>query len=345
MSNETTTQHYDSYLIDLDGTVYWGDIPIPHAAENINALNGTVVFTTNNASRSPEKVAQKLSNMGFEVKPQNVSTSAQLGVQLLQEKVVPPAEILVLGTQYLTELVTAAGYRAVTEDSSATKAVIQGHSVDTGWHQLSAAARAIRNGALYIATNKDLSLPSEKGLNVGNGAMVGAVELSTGTTALTWGKPSPIAFQHVVRTVGFTNPLVVGDRLDTDIQGGVAAGYDTWCVLTGVTSVVDICNATKLQRPTYVSKDLEHFASKVEPKKIKRIDQISADDISKKFHITSTKDGEVGVHFKTECSSVDDEICSFIAWAWQNEIRVSTVKGIDTNDQNRILKWRYRAEH
>lgn len=342
--NTEPKQLYDCYLIDLDGTLYWGDIPIPHAVENINALTERVIYTTNNASRSPERVAQKLVGMGFNANAEAVLTSAQLGVHLLQEKVPSNAEVLVIGAQYLHHLVTNAGYQVVTEETPNTMAVIQGHSTETGWRQLSAAARAIRSGALYIATNKDLSLPSEKGLNVGNGAMVGAVELSTGATALAAGKPAPRAFEQVARKINASYPLVIGDRLDTDIQGGVAAGYHTWCVLTGVTNVVDICNAPAEQRPTYISKDLTDFAAKIKSQDFTQLDHISRRDITKQLDITAGTNGEVTVHFKTEALSVDDEICLFVAWAWQNGVHVATIKGFDNGDQNRIQQWRYCAE-
>ncbi|MFY9189836.1 MAG: HAD-IIA family hydrolase [Lawsonella sp.] len=339
------THPYDCYLVDLDGTLYWGNIPIPHAVENINALAGTIIYSTNNASRSPAEVAQKLTQMGFKALPENVLTSAQLGVQLLQEKVPPRAEILVVGAPYLQTLVEQAGYEVVERETKATAAVIQGHSPTTGWKELSSAARAVRQGALYIATNKDLSLPNEDGLNVGNGAMVGAVELSTGTTALSAGKPSPRAFTQAITANKESNPLVIGDRLDTDIEGGVAAGYDTLCVLTGVATVTDICNAPSSQRPSYVLLDLSELPQITQHNAVTKINEISPSDISTALEVASDSSGTVTVHFKKTDLPASTEISLFIAWAWHNEVEVTTLKGRNNIDNKHLQQWRYSAEH
>ena len=107
---------------------------------------------------------------------------------------------------------------------------------------------------------------------------------------------------------------------------------------------MDICNAPAEQRPTYISKDLTDFAAKIKSQDFTQLDHISRRDITKQLDITAGTNGEVTVHFKTEALSVDDEICLFVAWAWQNGVHVATIKGFDNGDQNRIQQWRYCAE-
>lgn len=335
------TTCYDCYLVDLDGTLYWGNIPIPQAAQAINSLSGTVIYTTNNASRTPANVAEKLTAMGFPATADSVITSAQLGVELLRDSIAPPAEVLVLGTSYLESLVNSAGYTVVREQSPTTQAVIQGHSPETGWAELSAAARAIRNGARYIATNKDTSLPSEKGLNVGNGAMVGAVEISTGITARNAGKPAAEAFTKPAQQVQATTPLVIGDRLDTDIQGAVAAGYDSLCVLTGVTDVKELCNAPQHQRPTYVRKDLTDLPALASGTSQLRLADIADSAIAQALTVKHDSTQTATVHFTDKSQSTNDELNLFIAWAWKNDKKIAAIKGATPADQDRIERWRY----
>ena len=134
--------------------------------------------------------------------------------------------------------------------------MIQGHSPDTGWAQLSEAALAIRAGALWIATNIDATLPSERGLLVGNGSMVAALRNATGKEPMVAGKPAAPLMADAIARARASAPLVVGDRLDTDIEGGHAVGIESALVLTGVSTVDDLLSAPPEQRPIYVLDDL-----------------------------------------------------------------------------------------
>ncbi len=334
------TSNYDCYLVDLDGTANVGDLPIPHAVTALNALGDRVVFVTNNASRSPETVAQRLTRIGYRTDPRHILTSAQLACQLLREELAPGTEVLVLGAPYLEELIRQSGFVTVRDETPVTGAVVQGHCDDTGWRELSSAARAIRQGARYFATNRDTSLPSERGLNVGNGAMVGAVEISTGVRATTAGKPSPRSMQQAAHLVGGQHALVIGDRLDTDIEGGVNAGYDTLCVLTGVITVPDICNAVLSQRPTFVLPNLSFIAEILTVDTRLRLDTMPTSYSSSLVELEIDTQGKAIVHFPDHAATSRDKLAALIHQAWHNNHYVYTIVGATADDMKEIRTWK-----
>ncbi|MGX9297318.1 HAD-IIA family hydrolase [Tsukamurella paurometabola] len=244
---------YDRLLVDLDGTVYAGAVAIPGAADALDGL--PVTYVTNNASRGPGEVAQHLRDLGFEAPDASVVTSAQAGAGLLSSLVPTGTPVLVVGAPALRAEVEARGLTLV-ESAEDARAVIQGHSPDTGWARLSEAALAIRAGAEWVATNTDATLPTERGLLVGNGSMVAAVRNATGREPQVAGKPYTPIFVDAMRASGAHTALVVGDRLDTDIEGGNAFGADTYLVLTGVNDVQDVVSAPDRHQPTFVADTL-----------------------------------------------------------------------------------------
>ncbi|GAA4553843.1 HAD-IIA family hydrolase [Amycolatopsis samaneae] len=253
---------YDAVLFDLDGTVYHGTRVIPGAPETLRAVreHGTAVrFVTNNASKPPEDVVAHLTGLGMPADPGEVHTSAQAAAALLKERLEPGSVVLVVGTESLAALVASAGLRPVrtiAEAAGDVAGVVQGHSPATTWADLVEAALAIRAGAVWVASNVDPTLPSERGLLPGNGSMVAALRTATDREPLVAGKPAPLLFDTAARTAGAHRPLVVGDRLDTDIAGAVAAGLDSLVVLSGVTTPATLLGASPAERPTYVAADL-----------------------------------------------------------------------------------------
>jgi HAD superfamily hydrolase (TIGR01450 family) len=250
---------HDAVLLDLDGTVYHGARPIPGAAEAIAHIRDTgtpVRFVTNNAAKAPGEVAEHLTALGIPAEGTEVNTSAQAAARLLARRLPADAAVLVVGTASLADEITAAGLRPVREAGPPVAAVVQGHSPDTAWADLAEACLALRDGARWVACNGDLTLPSERGELPGNGAMVAALRAATGRAPEVAGKPEPPLLRTAAESAGARNAVVVGDRLDTDIAGAVAAGIAALVVLTGVTGPAELLAAESASRPRYLAADL-----------------------------------------------------------------------------------------
>ncbi|KAA9149690.1 HAD-IIA family hydrolase [Amycolatopsis acidicola] len=261
---DTLLSLYDAVLLDLDGTVYHGPRPIPGVAEAIRDARGhgaAVRFVTNNASKAPGDVVETLRSMQIDAEIAEVSTSAQAGAKLAWQQLDEGQTVLVVGAPALIAEVEALGLRAVREYSEDVAAVVQGHWPGTGWKHLAEAALAIRGGARWVACNVDVTLPTERGLLPGNGAMVAALRAATGAEPAVAGKPAAPLLRTASESAGARKPLVVGDRLDTDIAGGVAAGFDSLLVLTGVSTPADLLAAAPEERPTYVAAELSALAA------------------------------------------------------------------------------------
>ncbi|MGH3671193.1 MAG: HAD-IIA family hydrolase [Pseudonocardiaceae bacterium] len=265
-------QHgYDAVLLDLDGTVIRGVAPVPEAPAVVNELRQAgwaVQFITNNASRAPEEVAALLTAVGIGAAPEEVLTSAQAAAALLEARLAPGAAVLVVGTEALATAVQAVGLRTVTTLASQPVAVVQGHSPETGWAQLAEACLAIRGGALWIACNIDRTLPTERGLLPGNGAMVAALQAATDRSPTVAGKPARPMLDTALNRVGARCPLVVGDRLDTDIAGARAAGMDSLLVLSGVADAPALLACPPEQRPSHLGADLRVLRGSVDDARI-----------------------------------------------------------------------------
>ena len=253
----TTLAHlHDCLLLDLDGTVFRGHEPTEGAIGALADTSSRTLFVTNNASRRAEEVADHLRDLGFTASAEDVVTSAQSAAHLLAQQLAPKSRVLVVGTDALAEEISTVGLTPVREFADEPVAVVQGHSVETGWPQLAEAALAIRAGALWVAANVDKTLPSERGLLPGNGSMVAALRTATDAVPQVAGKPAPALMNDALSRGTFKTPLVVGDRLDTDIAGANAAGLPSLMVLTGVNTARDAVFAVPEQRPTHLSETL-----------------------------------------------------------------------------------------
>lgn len=255
---------YDAFLVDLDGTVMHGSRPIPHAAAAIERIRGAgraVVFATNNASRTPQQAAEHVRLVGIEARPEEFVTSPQVATRLLAERLAPGAQVLVVGGPSLAAQVRAEGLTPVDTDSAEVAAVIQGWSPDVAWPLLAEAAYAINRGAFWMATNVDATLPTERGMAPGNGSLVAAVQHATSVVPAVAGKPEPGMFEVAAADRGARRPLIIGDRLDTDIEGAVRAGMDSLLVLTGVDGLEDALRAAPVRRPTFILPDLAEISA------------------------------------------------------------------------------------
>ncbi len=251
--------HYDLVIFDLDGVLYLVDQVIPGAAEACARLRERGIpsaYATNNASRLPGDVAALLTRIGIPAEVREVVTSAHATALLLAERFASGTPVLILGAPALQEEVRAVGLRPVTAAEEA-EVVVQGYGPDVAMRDLADASVAIRGGAKWIATNADKTLPSPRGPLPGNGSLVVALATALGRQPDTIvGKPDPTLFLEAARERAATHPIVVGDRLDTDIEGAYRAGMDSLLVLTGVSDAAELLAAPVERRPTFVAEDL-----------------------------------------------------------------------------------------
>ncbi|MGV1036391.1 MAG: HAD-IIA family hydrolase [Candidatus Nanopelagicales bacterium] len=258
--SEALVAPYDILLFDLDGVLYIGDSPVAYAARVLNEcrseLSKSVAFITNNASRTPAAVVAKLVAAGVDAQPEDVVTSAQAAAHLLSERHPPGSAILVVGGEGLVAAVQAVGMRPVRTDADGPVAVVQGFHPDVNWRMLAEAAAAVNRGVPWVVTNRDMTIPTASGIAPGNGALVAAVQVATDTEPTTVGKPEPPLVLEAMRRTGTSRPLMIGDRMDTDIQAAFATGSDSLMVLTGVNGPLDYCLAPPVQRPTFLARDL-----------------------------------------------------------------------------------------
>ncbi|WP_454729151.1 HAD-IIA family hydrolase [Cellulosimicrobium protaetiae] len=258
-SDVALADRYDLALVDLDGVAYRGHEPIEHAAEGLTTARSRglrLVFVTNNASREPGSVAEQLTGLDIPTSADEVMTAAQAAAALLRTRLEPGARVLVVGGAGLVTAVHDAGFVLVESADEDPDAVAQGFAPELGWAQLAEAAYAVQRGAWHVASNLDLSLPTARGFAPGNGSLVGAVRAATGVEPDSAGKPSPTMYRLAIERAGAEAPLVVGDRLDTDLAGARAGGYPGLHVLTGVSTARDTILAEPHLRPHYVGADL-----------------------------------------------------------------------------------------
>jgi len=274
----------DLVLADLDGVVYKGPDPIPHAVESLNAAAETirVGYITNNASRTDATVAEHLTELGLHVQPTDVVTSPQAAVRLLAQHVPAGASILVVGGDGLVDEVQKAGFTVTRSAEDDPAAVIQGFSPDIGWEHLAEASFALQGRSdderPWIATNTDWTIPVARGIAPGNGTLVSAVHTAVGRLPLVAGKPERAIFDEAVARFGAHMPLAIGDRLDTDILGANRAGIDSVLVLTGIDGGKQLLSADADARPTYILEDLRGLSEPYPEARVAKSGAVSVGD-------------------------------------------------------------------
>ncbi|MCE7080823.1 HAD hydrolase-like protein [Streptomyces sp. ST2-7A] len=253
---------YDTALLDLDGVVYTGGEAVPHAVEALavaRAEGMASAYVTNNASRTPATVAEHLTRLGVAADPEEVVTSAQAVARLIAEAVPAGARVLCAGGEGLRVALRERGLLPVESADEDPAAVVQGYGgPEMPWGRLVEAALAVNRGVPWFASNLDATIPTPRGVAPGNGAAVEVVRIASGgirrPTAA--GKPLPPMHRETILRTGARRPLVVGDRLDTDIEGAWRGGVDSLLVMTGVTDAARLVTAAPEHRPTYIAADL-----------------------------------------------------------------------------------------
>lgn len=259
-------EQYDALLADLDGVVYVDREPVPDAIEALVSARRAgiaVAYLTNNASRPARDVADHLRELGLELTDDDVVTSAQVAARMVLDRCGRGARVLAVGGPGVGESLKAAGLVPVYSAGDGAVAVVQGYGPGVGWAELAEATFAVRAGALWVATNTDLTIPTARGIAPGNGTLVAAVSTALGRDPLVAGKPRAEPLLHAAEKLGARRPLVLGDRLDTDIEGGLAAGMDTALVLTGVHGLLDAADAPPSRRPSVVIRTLRGLGEPV----------------------------------------------------------------------------------
>ncbi|WP_337063272.1 HAD-IIA family hydrolase [Kineococcus sp. G2] len=251
---------HDALLLDLDGVVYVGPHAVPHAAETLRRADSAGVrlaYITNNASRPPATVSEHLRALGAPARDEDVVTSAQAAARHLAERLPAGSRVLLVGGEGLREALVASGLAPVGDLADGPVAVVQGFSPDTSWARLAEATHAVRAGLWWVATNLDATVPTPGGPAPGNGLLVQLVARAAGREPdVVCGKPERALFDEAVARLGARNALVVGDRLDTDLQGARAAGLLGLLVLTGVTGARELLTAAPHERPHLIGRDL-----------------------------------------------------------------------------------------
>ncbi len=269
----TLCSAHDVALLDLDGVVYVGSDPVPGAPAALRTARESglrLAFVTNNASRTPEQVVERLLGVGVPARPEEVVTSAQTAAHVLTDRLPPGARILVVGAAGLVRALEERGLVPVRSADDEPAAVVQGFGPEVGWAELAEASYAVGRGVPWVATNTDLTLPTPRGRAPGNGTLVAVVQATTGVAPVVTGKPDVAMHREAVERSSARRPLVVGDRLDTDIEGARRGGVPSLLVLSGVSDAADVVLAAPEQRPDHLAADLrgllvEHPRVEAEP--------------------------------------------------------------------------------
>jgi glycerol 3-phosphatase-2 len=248
-------ERYDCILFDLDGVLYRGEEAVPAAPPTLAELRARsvrLVFLTNNSSRTPEHVADKLRAMGIAADPNEVVTSALATAELLARR--GGGRVFVIGEDGVREALADAGLEILQGEPETADLVVVGFDGGATYAKLKTAGLLVQRGAKLVATNSDGSYPAADGLWPGAGALLSVITTTTGAEPEVIGKPFAPLFEAGLRRGGGGRPLVVGDRLETDIEGAAKLGWDTMLVLTGVSDRADV-EATGV-RPTVIAEDV-----------------------------------------------------------------------------------------
>ena len=262
----TLADRYDALLFDLDGVLYRGDQRVVHAGSSMAALRergARLAFLTNNSSRTPAQVARKLVAMGIEARAEEIVTSALATADLLAAR---GGTAYVIGEDGIRQALAAAGIRIADGEPDAVDHVVVGVDFAVTYAKLATACELVERGARLVATNPDGSFPVAGALWPGAGALLAVITTTTGAEPEVVGKPFAPLFVSAATRVEAERPLVIGDRLDTDIAGAVLCGWDSVLVLTGVSTRDDV--STSRVRPTFVVDDLGALIADEEPPRL-----------------------------------------------------------------------------
>lgn len=251
---------YKGYLIDLDGTIYLGKEPIPAGKRLIEKLQKKQIpflFVTNNSTKTPESVAQRLKDeFDIQVTKEEVYTVTLATIDYMKE-CNKGTKFFAIGEEGLIQLILQAGFEW---DEMNPDYVVVGLDSQVTYEKFTQATLAIQKGAHFIGTNPDKNIPTERGLLPGAGSLVTLLETSTQQQAVYIGKPEAIIMEKALEKIGLhrSEVLMVGDNYETDIQSGLKNGIDSLLVLSGFTPKEAVPHLP--QAPTYVLDSLDEWS-------------------------------------------------------------------------------------
>jgi NagD protein len=243
-----SVQHF---ITDMDGVLVKGKQVIPGAERfiaRLEELGREYLVLTNNPLYTPRDLAHRLQSIGLQIPPERLFTSAMATASFLHSQR-PEATAFVIGESGLTQAIHDIGYVITDIDPDY---VVLGETEAYNYELITKAIRLIDAGARFIATNPDVSGPTEAGIVPGCGAMAALIEKATGKSPFFVGKPNPLMMRSALNylDVHSEDSVMIGDRMETDIVAGVESGLRTILVLTGITTRADIERFP--YRPTWV---------------------------------------------------------------------------------------------
>ncbi len=246
-------------IVDMDGVLWRGDKALPGLQDFfafIRERGVDFILATNNASRLPAQYADKLARFGVEIDPAHILTSAQASAAYLADVAPPGARVYVIGEEGMRRALAERDFELTAEKAAY---VVVGWDRQLTWEKLSTAALLIHRGAEFLGANPDKSYPTERGPVPGNGAQLAALEATTGVAPTVVGKPGAWMYQEALRRMQARpeTAAVIGDRLETDIAGGINAGLTTVLLLSGIAQRADL--ASSPHQPDLVCDDLAHL--------------------------------------------------------------------------------------
>jgi 4-nitrophenyl phosphatase len=255
-------------ILDMDGVLWHGETPLPGLTDFFNTLDQkhiNFVLATNNAAKTPEQYVTKFQRFGITIRAEQVLTSAEATASYLSERHARGTAVFVVGGDGLRQGLARRGFDILTVPDilggQRAAIVVVGFWREVTYDDFAAGAICINEGALFVGTNPDVNFPSEWGNLPGAGSFLALLQATTGVEPITIGKPGTIIFEDALKRLGGSkkNTAMVGDRLNTDIAGGKAAGLKTILILSGITTLEDLAQANGLQ-PDYVFKDISELA-------------------------------------------------------------------------------------
>ncbi len=253
-------------IFDLDGVIYRGEQPVPHAAESVVELAArgfAVRFLTNNSTRSRAFYRDKLRRMGIPCEADDIMSSAYATRIYLEERA-PGARVFIVGESGIADELAGAFTVVGPDERETANFVVVGMDREINYEKLTHAFDALMAGAELIATNRDATYPMpDGGLLPGGGVFVAALAEAWGRQPYVAGKPNPLGIHHLMKAAGAAarDTLLIGDRPSADMATAKRAGVPSCLVLTGVTAPEEVTALPPELKPDFVVEDLRGLAS------------------------------------------------------------------------------------